>query len=113
MIFMPMSERVPVVMRHRSLRLQAGLLSILAAMAGCAGSHLSERECQMIRDKEFAFKVTLFEAADRMPVEERSANIAACTSGERYTRADFKCIMSAETELEMSRCMAHAHETNR
>jgi hypothetical protein len=88
------------------------LLSILCALVSCSSEGLSAKQCQSIVDRELAFKNSLLKSSSPNPIAGDSSNqaVASCVSGHSYTREDFKCITSADTELAMSRCMAQAHE---
>lgn len=89
------------------------LLGALFALAGCKSKELSAEECRLIIDRELELKSSLLETdSPEMAEAKDSADraVAKCLSEQSYSREDFECIASAKTELEMSRCMAQAHE---
>lgn len=96
-----------------TLRTITFLLGIPIAMAGCKAESLSAQECQVIRARELAYMSSLLKSSssDLKRADNSSDKaFAKCVSGELYSREDFKCIDSADTELAMSRCMAKVHE---
>ena len=89
------------------------LLGVLFALAGCKSKELSAEECRLIIDRELELKSSLLEADSPDMVEAKGSAdraVTKCLSGQPYSRKDLECIASAKTELEMSRCMAQAHE---
>lgn len=96
-----------------TLRAITFLLGIPIAMMGCKAERLSAQECRVIRDRELAYMSSLLKPSsiDLKRADDSSDKaLAKCVSGEMYSREDFKCIDSADTELAMSRCMARVHE---
>ncbi|GAA5073454.1 hypothetical protein GCM10025759_14660 [Lysobacter panacisoli] len=45
--------------------------------------------------------------------ESAKKSLRACLSGTQYRSADYECVKSAESNEDMSRCMADAHEALR
>jgi hypothetical protein len=89
------------------------LLPALLACSGCQGNALSVAECQAIRNAELAYLQAQDPTGSLDPkwVADSSAKVVAkCAAGQAYTRKDYECMMSAQSSMAMSRCMAQAHE---
>lgn len=83
------------------------LMTISALLTSCSAGHLTEKECLTIQEKEIA-QISSWSSStrDHEWVSERKRHIvAACVAGERYTREDYMCFISANTNEEIGRCI--------
>lgn len=91
----------------RSIICNIILIVLAILLSSCSAGKLTEEECLSIQQKEIA-QISSWSGAARDPrwVNEKiRRNVASCVAGERYTREDYKCFVSAATNEEIGRCM--------
>lgn len=97
-----------------SMTTKVCLLGVLTALSGCKAEDkvegLSAQECRVIRERELEFMNALLKPDSANSTGTSDKAFEKCISGELYSRQDYKCIVAAESNLAMSRCMAQAHE---
>ncbi|RXR06498.1 hypothetical protein [Pseudoxanthomonas composti] len=81
--------------------------AVAAVLPGCGPAKLTEQECIAIQQREMAQIASWSDAArdPKWAAERSGANVAACVAGERYTRKDYECFVSASTNAEIGQCM--------
>ncbi len=80
---------------------------MVVLLSSCSAEKLTEKECLTIQEKEIA-QVSSWSDAARDPHwvnKTIRSNVASCVAGERYTREDYKCFISATTNEAIGRCM--------
>ena len=83
------------------------LIAIAVLLASCSDGKLTEEQCLTINAKEIT-QISSWSSATHDPRwvnESTRRNVAACVAGDRYTREDYKCFISASTNEEIGRCM--------
>ncbi len=82
----------------------------LITISGCrTADELSVAECRTIRERELAYMNEWFKPDTDAVLSASDKTVEKCVSGELYSRGDYHCIVSAQSESAMSRCMAQAH----
>ncbi len=85
-------------------------LAVLTMIAGCGADALSAEQRRTIRERELALMNGLLTADAGAAVGASDKVVEQCIFGELYSRADHRCIIAAESDSAMSRCMARIHE---
>lgn len=90
------------------------LVPALLVVTSCGGKPLTSAECTTLRDKEILHISSLIQVEaptlQKALDDNAERGLAKCVAGDGYNRDDYNCIMAANDEMGIGKCMTEARK---